>query len=186
MPMCVRVSLQYLEMVLVLHLAQPWNHLWLNCSIIVWDAIDKKLRLQGRHKGDLVGFDWLDGWQYQKASDEYLSFKVLDWNFFLLFFSFFIRFNIAISKPIGTMCQVYCKWKYICHENDLLRDLCTRVLCNRDLCNRDSGCAAILGPMHSLAGALSHRPWNLVQLCTRFVQLCTKSPFCHHRQRCRI
>ena len=184
MPMCVRVSLQYLEMVLQLH----------NLEIIFdWTArSSSEMRLTTNYvsrestKGDLVGFDWLDGWQYQKASDEYLSFKVLDWNFFLLFFSFFIRFNIAISKPIGTMCQVYCKWKYICHENDLLRDLCTRVLCNRDLCNRDSGCAAILGPMHSLAGALSHRPWNLVQLCTRFVQLCTKSPFCHHRQRCRI
>ena len=181
MPMCVRVSLQYLEMVLQLH----------NLEIIFdWTAqSSSEMRLTKNYvyrEGTKV--TWLDliGWMDDNTRKHLMSiFQSFRLEFFLAVF-FFIRVNITITKPIGTMCQVYCKWKYICHENDLLRDLCTRVLCNRDLCNRDSGCAAILGPMHSLAGALSHRPWNLVQLCTRFVQLCTKSPFCHHRQHCRI
>ena len=68
MPMCVRVSLQYLEMVLQLH----------NLEIIFdWTAqSSSEMRLTINHvsrKGTKVQFDWLDGWQYQKASDEYLS-----------------------------------------------------------------------------------------------------------------
>ena len=141
MPMCVRVILQYLEMVLVLQLH--------NLEIIFgWTAqSSSEMRLTKNYvsrEGTKVTWFDLIGWMDDNTRKHLMSI----FQSFRLEYVFFIRFNITIAKPIGTMCQVYCKWKYICHENDLLRDLCTRVLCNRDLCNRDSGCAAILGPMH--------------------------------------